>query len=105
MHQPARDSASTSEKKFPPGRAPPERASDSVLRSRLCLAVGRGLYPPLVTTYSYLGEFPSPLNILQCKTDCFAKQGPYLHLIAPTLSREKHRLFAYLPVGIIFYVI
>ncbi len=41
----------------PPGRASPERAPGSVLRSRLCLPVGRGIAMVTpVSTYYYLGE-------------------------------------------------
>jgi hypothetical protein len=46
----------------PPGRAPPERAPEFVLRLRLCLPVGRGYMDTQGSTYYYLAKLAGPLT-------------------------------------------
>ncbi len=57
-------------KTAPPGRAPPEKASELVVRRRFCPEGGRGICLPSVSTYTTSGGYPVPL--------CFTIQNRFL---------------------------
>jgi len=66
--------------KRPPGHTPPKRASEFVLRLRLCLAVGQGCsssYPGSIWYY-LRGKFPVPLSVVHPRNNAKGRGDTFI---------------------------